>query len=207
MALRSDHLARLGDVLEGPLRHLLPHHKFPPKIERVEVPDLDGREVLVVSVPSGNSKPYAHKSDYYVRSRTATVGMPAETELAHGLDRWETVESRLRLDAIDVVEVETFRDAAITVGPAAFEPTASVDEVLLALNLLDDDGRPNRGGIVLFGRREAFARHYAMLGCHLVAVDGTDLAEQFLDEKLVEDNAFASLRRAITFCRENLRTA
>ena len=186
--------------------------ELPPTIQRVEVPDSGGQEVLAVSVPSGNSKPYAYKSDYYVRSGAATVAMPAETELAlvleraHGLDRWETAESRLGLEAIDVVEVETFRDAAMAGGRASFEPTASVDEVLLALNLLDDDGRPNRGAIALFGRREAFARHYAMLGCHLVAVDGTDLAEEFLDEKLVEDNAFALLRLAIIFCRGYLRT-
>ncbi|NOX31035.1 MAG: hypothetical protein GXP35_13460 [Actinobacteria bacterium] len=138
--------------------------------------------------------------------------MPAETQLAllleraHALDRWEKAESRLELDAIDVEEVESFRDTAIAQNRAAFEPAVSVEEVLLALSLLDEDGRPNRGAIVLFGRREAFAHHYAMLGCHLVAVDGSDLGEEFHDEKLVEDNAFASIRRALVFCKEHLRT-
>lgn len=181
--------------------------EFPPKIERIDVSGGGGRQVLVVSVPSGNSKPYAYKSDYYIRSGASTVAMPAETQLAllleraHALDRWEKAESRLEIDAIDVDEVESFRDTAIAQNRAAFEPTASVEEVLLALSLLDEDGRPNRGAIVLFGRREAFAYHYAMLGCHLVAVDGSDLAEEFHDEKLVEDNACASIRRALVFAR------
>ncbi len=139
--------------------------------------------------------------------------MPAGTQLAllleraHALDRWEKAESRLDLDAIDVKEVESFRDPAIAQNRAAFEPTASVEEVLLELNLLDGDGTPNRGAIVLFGRRESFPYHYAMLGCHLAAVDGVDLAEEFYDEKLIKDNAFASMRRAIIFCKEYLRTS
>ncbi len=185
--------------------------EFPPAIERVDLLGA-GKAVLVARVPSGNAKPYAYGSGYYVRSGASTVEMPAETELtlvlerAHGFDRWEKAESLLDLDAIDSGEVVTFRDAAIGRGRAAFEPAASVVEVLRSLNLLDGDGRPNRGAIALFGRRDAFAYHYSMLGCHLVAVDGTDLAESFLDEKLVEDNAFAALRRAIAFCREHLRT-
>lgn len=185
--------------------------EFPPTIERVELGG--NRAVLVVRVPSGAAKPYAYGGSYYVRSGASTVDMPAETELnlvlerAHGFDRWEKSGSLLDLEAIDAAEVEAFRDAAIERGRASFEPGTTVIGVLRALNLLDAaDGRPNRGAIALFGRRDAFAYHYPMLGCHLVAVDGTDLAETFVDEKLIEENAFVSLRRAIAFCRGHLRT-
>ena len=43
-----------------------------------------------------------------------------------------------------------------------------------------------------------------MLGCHVVAVDGTDLGEDLLDEALVERNAFAALRASFDFCRKHL---
>ncbi len=43
-----------------------------------------------------------------------------------------------------------------------------------------------------------------MLGCHLAAVDGTDLGEDLLDEALVEANAFTALRQAFEFCRKHL---
>lgn len=184
--------------------------EFPPTIERVELGG--NRAVLVVRVPSGAAKPYAYSGSYYVRSGASTVDMPAETELtlvlerAHGFDRWEKSGSLLDLEAIDAAEVEAFRDAAIERGRASFEPGTTVIDVLRALNLLDAHGQPNRGAIALFGRRDAFAYHYPMLGCHLVAVDGTDLAETFVDEKLIEENAFGSLRRAIAFCRDHLRT-
>ena len=43
-----------------------------------------------------------------------------------------------------------------------------------------------------------------MLGCHVVAVDGTDLGEELLDEAMVERNAFAALRESFDFCRKHL---
>ena len=125
-------------------------------------------------------------------------------ERAHGLQRWETEDSQRGLDAIDDDEVRAFRDDAIAAGRAKFEPGATVAEVLLALNLLDGDGRPNRGAIALFGRADALAGQYPTLGCRLVAVAGTELGEEFRDDVLVEANAFTSLRRAMAFCDEHL---
>lgn len=186
------------------------HPMFPPNIARVAVPGRDGYEVLTASVPGGNSKPYAYKGNYFVRSGAATVDMPAEVELAlvleraHGFDRWELAASERGLDAIDEAEILAFRDDAIANNRAPFEPTADVAQVLRALHLLDGNDEPNRAAIVLFGAPAALAAEYSMLGCHLVAVDGTDLGETFRDEALIERNAFAALRRAFDFCRENL---
>lgn len=184
--------------------------RFPPEIERVSLPDCAQREVLVVSVPPGANRPYSHKGNYHVRSGASTVDMPDETQVslvlerAHGSQRWETEGSQRGLNAIDGDEVCAFRDDAIAAGRAKFEPDASVGEVLLALNLLDGDGRPNRGAIALFGRADALAGQYPTLGCRLVAVAGTELGEEFLDDVLVEANAFVSLRRAMAFCEEHL---
>jgi len=100
--------------------------------------------------------------------------------------------------------VYEFRDDAAAAGRAGFDADASVVDVLRALHLLDDDDKPNRGAIALFGRSDAFAGQYPTLGCRLVAVAGTDLGEEFRDDDLVEDNAFVSLRRAMSFCEEHL---
>ena len=166
--------------------------------------------MVVVTVPAGNSKPYSHKGNHYMRSGSSTVTMPDEIQVklvlerAHGLDRWELERSERDLGAIDEDEVLGFRDDAIAAGRARLDSDASVVDVLRALNLVDDNGAPNRGAIALFGRTEAFSGQYSVLGCRLVAVAGTDLEEEFRDDVLVEDNVFASLRRAMLFCEEHL---
>ncbi|MCZ7537131.1 MAG: putative DNA binding domain-containing protein [Acidimicrobiia bacterium] len=186
------------------------HPRYPPSIERVTVPDGDGREVLVVSVPSGSAKPYAYKGNYFVRSGAATVDMPDEVQLslvlerAHAFDRWELAPSAREVDAIDRAEVTAFRDDAIANNRAPFEAGAEVPEVLRSLGLVDDADGPNRAAIALFATGGALGGEYSMLGCHLVAVDGTDLGEDLLDESLVERNAFAALRAAFDFCRKHL---
>lgn len=193
------------------------HPMYPPSIERIAVPDGgiavpdgDGREVLASTVPSGNSKPYAYKGNYYVRSGAATVDMPDEVQLslvlerAHGFDRWELAPSARDLGAIDDAEVTAFRDDAIANNRAPFEAGADVPDVLRALGLTDDDGEPNRAAITLFAGEGSIGGEYSMLGCHVVGVDGTDLGEDLLDEALVERNAFASLRESFDFCRKHL---
>jgi ATP-dependent DNA helicase RecG len=186
------------------------HPSFPPSIERVDVPDRDGYEVLAVSVPAGNAKPYAYKGNYYVRSGAATVDMPDEVQLslvlerAHAFDRWELAPSGRTADAIDDVEVAAFRDEAIANQRAPFDGTADTQDVLRALRLLRDDGEPNRAAIVLFATDDAIGAEYSMLGCQLAAVDGTDLGEDLLDEALVDRNAFAALRQSFDFCRKHL---
>lgn len=132
------------------------HPMYPPSIERVAVPKGDGREVLAVTVPSGNSKPYAYKGNYYVRSGAATVDMPDEVQLslvlerAHGFDRWELAPSARDLGAIDAAEVTAFRDDAIANNRAPFESGSDVPDVLRALGLTDESGEPNRAAVALF---------------------------------------------------------
>lgn len=186
------------------------HPMYPPSIERVAVPDGDDREVLAVTVPSGNSKPYAYKGNYYVRSGAATVDMPDEVQLslvlerAHGFDRWELAPAARDMGAIDTAEVTAFRDDAIANNRAPFEAGADAPDVLRALGLTDEDGEPNRAAVALFADEKALRGEYSMLGCHVVAVDGTDLGEELLDEAMVERNAFAALREAFDFCRKHL---
>ena len=199
----------LGDITNA-CQEIKP--RLPPEIERVSLPDCAQREVLAVIVPSGANRPYSHKGNYYMRSGASTVEMPDETQVslvlerAHGSQRWETEGSQRGLDAIDDEEVCAFRDDAIAAGRAKFEPGASAAEVLLALNLLDDHGKPNRGAVALFGRADALGGQYATLGCRLVAVAGTELGEEFRDDVLVDANTFVSLRRAMAFCDEHLHS-
>ena len=189
-------------------RDIEPWH--PPSIERVPLPDTAQRSVLVVTVPAGATKPYSHKGRYYVRSGASTVDMAEETQIAlvleraHGWQRWELESAERDLSALDEGEVLAFRDEAIAAGRARFDPDAPVADVLRALHLVDGDGRPNRGAIALFGRPEAFAGQYPTLGCRLVAVTGTEIGDEFRDDVLIEDNAFASMRRAMSFCEQHL---
>ena len=197
----------LEDVTQA-CRDIRPWH--PPSIERVPAPNGSGREVLVVTVPAGNTKPYSHKGHYYLRSGSSTVDMPDETQVslvlerAHGWDRWEIESSERDLDAIDEDEVYAFRDEAVDAGRARLDADASIADILRALGLLTSDGMPNRGAIALFGRPDTFAGRYPTLGCRLVAVAGTELGEDFLDDVLVEDNVSSSLRQAMSFCEQHL---
>lgn len=182
----------------------------PPSIERFAAPRNNRLEILVVSVPAGAAKPYSHKGRYYVRSGTTTVDMPDEVQVsmvlerAHSQSRWELEDSGGDLATVDSDEVRNFRDDAIASSRAGFNPDAPARDVLRALNLLDSLERPNRGAIALFGRPEAFAGRFPSLGCRLVAVDGTDIGERLDDDVLAEENAFASMRRALAFCERHL---
>ena len=183
---------------------------YPPSIERVPVPNRTNHEILVATVGAGANKPYSYRGRYYLRSGASTVEMPDETyvglvlERAHGRDRWETANSQLELDAIDESEVHAFRNDAISAGRGKFDTSAPIADVLRAMNLLNRDGNPNRGAIALFGHPELFGSHYPTLGCRLVAVAGTQIGEEFLDDLLIEDNVFTSLRRAMSFCEDHL---
>lgn len=183
---------------------------YPPSIERVPVPNGSGREVLVATVPSGDNKPYSHKGRYYMRSGSSTVDMPDEIQVslmlerAHGRDRWEIESSGRDLDSIDEEEVYAFRDEAVDAGRARLDADTSIADILRALRLLTSDDMPNRAAIALFGRPDTFAGQFPTLGCRLVAVAGTELGEEFVDDVLVEDNVFSALRRAMSFCRQHL---
>ncbi|WP_419946328.1 RNA-binding domain-containing protein [Candidatus Poriferisodalis sp.] len=186
------------------------HPRYPPSIDRVPLPDCAGREVIVAGVPSGTRKPYAYRGRHYVRAGAATLDMPEETQLSlvlervHGTARWELETSGLGFEAVDEREVQQFRDDAIAAGRAAFDADASVPDVLLALGLLDGEGLPNRGAIALFGRVGELGGRYPTLGCRLVVVDGTELADELRDDVLVNDNVYASLRKAMAFCDRHL---
>jgi len=125
-------------------------------------------------------------------------------ERAHSFDRWETREAQRLLDDIDHDEVKKFHDAATTAGRGTFDQMASVTDILRSMNLLDDEGRPNRGAVALFGRPESFRSEYTVLGCHLAAVDGVNLGENIRDLQIVENNIFASFDRAVRFCEDHL---
>ncbi len=129
---------------------------------------------------------------------------PAVLERAHGTARWELEASGLGFEAIDEHEVQQFRDDAIAAGRAAFDANAPVVDVLRALNLMDSDGMPNRGAIALFGHTEALGGSFPSVGCRLVAVDGTELGDEFRDDSLLNANLFASLRHSMAFCNEHL---
>ena len=184
---------------------------FPPSIERVEVPGSGGRQVLVATVPPGNMKPYTYRGRYFIRSGAATVEMPPETQLrlvmetVHAFDRWETSGSRRRLDAIDRKAVDAYCDKVIRAGRGRFAPGATMPERLRAMNLLDDQELPNRGAIALFGRPDHFGSEYTGLGCHLAEVDGVHMGGRLRDVRIVEDNIFVSLTRALEFCLDHLR--
>lgn len=125
-------------------------------------------------------------------------------ETTHTFDRWETSKSQRDLDAIDGGAVYAFRDEVISAGRGRFGPNDNVAGILRALNLLDERGRPNRGAIALFGLPDSFGSEYTVLGCHLAAVDGVDLAEGLRDVRIIENNIFTSLARAMEFCRDHL---
>ncbi len=189
-------------------REIRPWH--PPNIERIPLPHKTDHEIIIATVGAGANKPYSYKGLHYIRSGASTVQMSEETHLslvlerAHGWDRWETANSYRQFDAIDENEVQALRDDAISTRRGKFNADATVTEIFRAMNMLDSNGNPNRGSIALFGKPQEFESHYPTLGCRLVAVNGTHLGETLRDDLLIQNNIFASLRKAMTFCEEHL---
>ena len=180
-----------------------------PSVERVPVSD--GREVIVVSVERGASRPYTYRGSAYRRVGNTTVAMSADEykqtllERMHPMQRWENqLAVGWSLEDVDVVEIRRTVRSAVELGrlnePASNEPL----DLLRGLGLLLED-ELTLAAVVLFGGERL---QYEMPQCLLrvARFRGFDKMH-FLDNRQFKGNAFKLLADAERFLRDTLPIA
>ena len=182
-----------------------------PTIKRV--PADSGREVIVVSMDQGASRPYTYRGSAYRRVGNTTLKMSAEeynrmlVERLHSDQRWENEPAHgWAVDDLD--ETEILRTVRLAVqGGRLGEPLNSGDlaDVVRGLGLLHE-GVLLRAAAMLFGKTERLEFEMPQCLLRVARFRGTDRRE-FLYNRQFNGNAFRLLASADQFLRDTLPMA
>ena len=181
-----------------------------PSIDRVPVGD--GKEVLVVTVMQGHTRPYSYKGTAYRRVGNTSPAMSRDEynrmllERLHGEQRWENGPAAgWTVADLDASELIRTVEEAIRRGRAEDPGTRDPAELLRGLGLVRN-GHVLRAAAVLFGRAERVEADYPQCLLRVAKFRGTDRTE-FLDNRQFHGHAFDLLLRAERFLRESLPVA
>src|SRR5262245_25102535 len=185
----------------------------PPAFPRIDRVALDnGREVLVMTVSTGQSRPYSYRGRAYRRVGNTSPVMSRDEynrvllERLHGESRWENEPAAgWTVADLDVAEIVRTVDEAIRRGRTEDPGTRDPAELLRGLGLLREN-RVLRAAAVLFGRPERVEADYTQCLLRVAKFRGMDRTE-FLDNRQFHGNAFALLQRAERFLRDSLPVA
>ena len=182
-----------------------------PSIERVRIKG--DREVVVISVKPGTSKPYAYKGTEYRRVGNTTVKMSRWEvrqmllEEAHEKYRWEKLPAEewsiedLDADEIRITVQEAIRQKRLT-APVSMK----IPDLLRGLELVGQNDELLQAAVVLFGKEELIARRMPQCLLCVARFRGFDKME-FLDNRQFKGNAFKLLEDAERFLRDTLPIA
>jgi len=181
-----------------------------PTIDRIGVGD--GREVLLVSVPSGRSQPYSHRGRPYRRVGNTNQLMSREEynrvllERLHAETRWET-QTATGWSASDLDREEILRTLEAAIGNGRIEDpgTREPESVLRGLGLMQQ-GVLLRAAVVLFGHGDRLPVEYPQCLLRVARFKGTDKTE-FTDNRQFRGHAFGLLLQAQRFLSEHVPVA
>ncbi len=181
-----------------------------PSIERV--PLGNGREVLVVSVSTGQGRPYSYRGQAYRRVGNTSQALSRDEynrmllERLHGEHRWEN-EPAAGWKAADLNAVEIGRtlEEAIRRGRIEDPGTREPEEILRGFGLMKQ-GVLLRAALVLFGRSEHLMAELPQCLLRVARFAGTDKTE-FRDNRQFRGNAFELLLAAERFLLEHVPVA
>jgi ATP-dependent DNA helicase RecG len=181
-----------------------------PTIDRV--PLSNGREILAVSVSTGQNRPYSYRGQAYRRIGNTSQSLSRDEynrmllERVHGEQRWEN-EAAVGWSVVDldVAEISRTIEEAIRRGRAEDPGTREPEEILRGLGLMKA-GALLRAALVLFGRAERLAAEVPQCLLRVARFAGIDKTE-FRDNRQFRGNAFELLLAAERFLREHVPVA
>ena len=181
-----------------------------PTVERIPVDD--GREVIVVSVSQGASRPYTYRGAAYRRVGNTTLTMTGDGynrmlfERMHSEQRWENQPAAgWSVDDLDAAEIRLTVTEAVRRGRLEEPVSRDPSELLVGLGLLRD-GEVLRAAAVLFGSTERLEFEMPQCLLRVARFTGLDRME-FLDNRQFNGNAFTLLTNAERFLRDTLPIA
>jgi len=179
-------------------------------VDRVAVGD--GREVIVVSVSRGPSRPYSHRGEAYRRVGNVNSQMSRDEynrmllETLHAERRWENeAADGWAVADLDGEEIVRTVEEAVRRGRAEDPGTRDPVDLLRGLALMRY-GVPMRAAVALFGRDATLEARAPQCLLRVARFRGTDRTE-FIDNRQFHGNVFTLLQRAERFLRESLPVA
>jgi len=181
-----------------------------PNIDRV--PLERGREVLVITVPSGPSRPYSYRGQAYRRVGNTNQAMSRGEynrvllERVHAETRWENREATgWSVAGLDQEEIQRTLEEGIRAGRVEDPGTREPEAVLRGLGLLTQRTLL-RAAVVLFGRGERLPAEFPQCLLRVARFKGEDKTE-FLDNWQFRGHAFDLLVKAQRFLIEHVPVA
>lgn len=181
-----------------------------PSIERIGT--VGNRELLVVTVSQGPSRPYTYKGHSYRRVGNTSPAMSRDEynrmllERLHGENRWENQPTeRWTIADLDIAEITRTVEEGIRRGRMEDPGTRDPEALLRGLGLMRG-GALLRAGVVLFGRADCLEADFPQCLLRVARFRGTDRTD-FLDNRQFHGNAFQLLLLAERFLRESLPVA
>ena len=178
-----------------------------PAIERVAASG--GRDVVMITVPVGQHRPYSYRGRAWRRVGNVNHAISREEynrvllERLHGQHRWENeLAPDWTIDDLVLGEIVRTLEEAVRRGRAEDPGTRDPAALLRGFGLIRGDDLL-RAAVVLFGRSERLETEYPQCMLRVAKFRGTDRTE-FLDNRQFHGNAFELLGRAERFLRENL---
>lgn len=181
-----------------------------PTIDSIITPQ--GRQVIVVTVSRGSTRPYSHKGIAYQRVGNTNRKLSREeynrmlVERLHGEQRWENqAASDWSIADLDATEIIRTTEEAIRRGRVE-DPGTRDPELLLRGFGLMKEGQLLRAAVVLFGLEQQLEQKLPQCMIRIARFRGVDKTE-FLDNKQFHGNAFDLLKKAERFLRDSLPIA
>ncbi len=201
--LTDNDIQRLNQLISNTATENVKPQIFP----GTEIIPIDGKKVLVISIPYGNNKPYCtHKGVYYTKSG-ADKRKISQDELKRlfqesgKLYADEMLLKKASFDDIDLVMFKEFYEKKY--GVPLEDDRESLPRLFENLNLASD-GILNVAGILLFSQNPM--RFFPMSQVTAVSFVGNDIfGTEYRDNENIEGNLKALYTGAMSFLRRNLK--
>ena len=174
-----------------------------------------GRSVIVVTTTQGASRPYSVRGQAYRRVGSANQKLSREEynrmllERVHPERRWETEPAAgWEVADLDADQIARTVEEAVRRGRLNEPGDRTPEAMLRGLGLLREENRLRRAAVVLFARDESRLRaDYPQCLLRLARFRGTNVTDEFVDNRQFLGNAFELFRRAQDFFLDRLPIA
>jgi ATP-dependent DNA helicase RecG len=185
-------------AIQDAIGHIAPQIK----VETYPV-DVEGKNVRVIDVPSGQRKPYLLSGSIYIREGANTQKLTDLEEVRASFQQSNSVffdeVPCLKFNPANDLDTEFIRDFK---SMAEFQCDIPDEHLFTNLKLYDDEGYFKNGAVLFFGRQPEDFLDNAFVHC--VAFDGIN--KRFIaDDKKMFGNLYRQYTQTLRWLKQNLR--
>ena len=164
--------------------------------------DIDGKNVAVIEVPSGQNKPYVLSGAIYVRQGPNSQKLTTVEEMRNFFQQAE----KIYFDEASCKEIDIKKDIPQeNIDAFRFEAglvnNTSDEQVFSNLKLISNDGYLKNGAVLFFAKEPGHFFEKAVIRC--VAFDGLD-KRYIIDDKIMGGTLFQQYQRSMIWLKSKL---